>query len=214
MLVFSLATMACSSSSNADGDAGPIAPATDSAVTPSDGGAALDAGGAALDASGADASASDASPGADSSAPADAAGPPSVGTATVTFTSPSATNVNTATYSSPSTTSASATKSQTEVTLVTGQGVRTTVFFINSPYAAGQTYTLGSPYDNTTDQATLSYTEKTGQWYATGGTITIESVGTKSFIFHVKDASMVPGPQEKVATGTFTLKVDGPTAVN
>jgi hypothetical protein len=87
-------------------------------------------------------------------------------------------------------------------------------FMLKSAYAAGKTFTLGSPYDNTTDEATLAYTEKNGQWYATGGTVTVESVATKSFVFHVKDATMVPAPQETVAVGTFTLEVDGPTPVN
>jgi hypothetical protein len=208
VLVFSLVLVACSSGSDAAGDAGSTGPVADAAATSVDA-SSTDAG--AADALAPDASAGDASTSSDAAPVGDANAP--AGEATVTFANASGTNANTATYSAASTTSASATQSQTEVTVITGSIVRTVTFTLKSAYAAGKTYALGSP-DNTTDEATLAYTEKSGQWYATGGTVTVESVGTKRFVFHVKDATMVPGPQEKVAVGTFTLKVDGPTTVN
>lgn len=144
------------------------------------------------------------------------------GSFTATFSNARGTNADTSMFSNPSSVQAAVgvgafkilSVNATKIVGTTGTRIVTITVDTNA-FVVGKSYSLDDSVPDSSNFATLAYTETQGTavpkaWTASGGSIVIDSISGKTYKVRIVNATMIKDDtNDTTATGSFTLNGGG-----
>lgn len=144
------------------------------------------------------------------------------GSFSATFTNARGTNADTSMFSNPSSVQAAVgvgafkilSVNATKIVGTTGTRIVTITVDTNA-FVVGKSYSLDPSTPDSSNFATLSYTETQGTaipkgWTPSGGAIVIDSISGKTYKVRIVNATMIKDDtNDTAATGSFTLNGNG-----